>query len=254
MTSFKNRCLVTLLLLAPQATVSAQRLAYQATEDTMRYLSVNTYRLYFIQGTDTLGSPVTTRTMESRMASAASGNLTMWVRLEGMDESTFRAEENYTVDPSGRLLAVAGQPFAEVPNARVDLLPRFPSPPNSVAVGLKWTDSVSLSGEQPYGSTSFEVRREYRVERLVDTLGTSVAEIVGLGQMRLRQGGWQNQARKQAWWQEVAGPVVDTVYFDVRHGVLVASVATMDLVGRGGAVGGPALASGLHSSIRLGPK
>jgi hypothetical protein len=243
-----------LIAVVAPATGTAQQLAYQATADTLQYLSANTYLLYFVQGTDTLGSPVTTHTLEFRKATAASDNLAIWVRLKGVGESPFQVEETYTVDPTGRLLAVGGKPLAEVPSARVDLLPRFPSSSHRLARGLKWSDSVASRGDQPYGRTSYEARREYQVLRIIDTLGTTVAHIAGSGRMRLRQGGWQDEAQKFAWWQEVDGPVVDTVYFDTRRGLILASFASIDLVGSGGAVGGPVLPSGLRSTVRLGPK
>lgn len=244
--------LAPLLTIAAAAPGSAQQLAYQATNDTIHYVSVNTYLLYFVQGSDTLGSPVNTRTLESRKATALAGNLAVWVRLQGMDSAQFQVEETYTVDLTGRLLAVGGKPLAEAPYARVDLLPRFPSPPGRLVPGLSWTDTVATQSEQPYGRTFYEVRREYRVLRMVDSLGTSLALVVGQGQMRLRQGGWQDEAGKYAWWQEVAGSIVDTVYFDAQHGLVHASFAVLDLVGTGGAVGGPVLPSGLRSSVRLG--
>jgi len=242
-----------ILLLAfasPHAGI-AQQLAYKPTSDTLRYFSDNTYLLYFVQGADTLGSPVSTRTMESRMATAASGQLLLWVRLKGMGEPPFQAEATYGVSPSGRLLAVGGKPAADVPNARVDLLPRFPSPAPPATTGFRWSDTVSIRGEQPYGPTYYEVQREYQVLRVIDTLGTELAYVVAGGRMRLRQGGWQDEAHKFAWWQEVAGPVVDTLYFDTRRGVVLSSHVVIDLLGTGGAVGGPILASGLRSSVRL---
>lgn len=254
MTPLRALFCVALLFLTRPVPGTAQNLVHQATPDTVQYVSVNTYLLYFVRGTDTLGSPVTTRTAESRKATATADDLMVWVRVDGMDGSPFRVEESYIIEPSGRLIAVGGKPLAEVVNARVDLLPRFPVPSSAVAAGLRWTDAVSVSRDQPYGPTFYEARREYQVQRVIDTLGTSVAEIVGQGHLRLRQGGWQDEARTHSWWQEVAGPVVDTVYFDARRGLVIASIAIMDLIGSGGAVGGPALTSGLRSSIRLSPE
>jgi hypothetical protein len=98
------------------------------------------------------------------------------------------------------------------------------------------------------------VQRQYRVERLVDSLGSQLALILSRGQMRLRQGGWQDSASAVVWWQEVAGPAVDSIWYDTHRGQIVASYIAMDLVGTGGAGplgGGTRMASGLRSSVRL---
>jgi hypothetical protein len=104
----------------------AQQPVYRATPDTLRYESLNSYLLYFVRGSDTLGQPVATRTLESRYFSSNGGNLNIWVRLEGTGEFTFRSEQTYMVAPNGQLLSVAGRPVADAPTARVDLLPRLP--------------------------------------------------------------------------------------------------------------------------------
>jgi hypothetical protein len=92
------------------------------------------------------------------------------------------------------------------------------------------------------------------VLRVVDSSGTKLALIVGHGEMKLRQGGWQDSTQALVWWQEVAGPALDTVWFDTRSGRVLSSVAVMTLVGTGGAGprgGGTTMPSGLRSSIRL---
>jgi hypothetical protein len=232
----------------------AQGLVYRPTPDTLRYESFNSYLLYFVRGADTLGQPVATRTLESRYFAPAGPNLDVWVRLEGTGAFAFHSVQTYTVAPSGRLLLVAGKPVADAPTARVDLLPRLPSTGTGLSVGDRWQDSVSDGGAQPYGQVFYRVLRLYRVERLVDTVGAQLALLVSHGQMRLRQGGWQDSAAALVWWQEVQGPVIDSVWFDTSRGQIAASYTAMELTGSGGVGpigGGERMPSGLRSSVRL---
>lgn len=246
--------LFALLCSAATSDGAAQSLArYQATPYTLRYQSINSYLLYFVRGSDTLGTPVTTRIMESRQATTAGGGLAVWVGLKGISEPSLQHEETFTVDPSGRLLAVGGRPLAQLASARVDLLPRFPPGAPELVAGMSWTDTVSISGQEPYGPTSYSVTRQYRVLRIVDSMGTRIAHLAGTGRMHIRQGGWQDQAQKISWWQDISGPVADTVWFDPAHGVLLAAVAVMNLTGTGGVTGSPPMPSGLRSAVRLGP-
>jgi len=244
-------CLLTLFFSSAVPQAAAR---YRASPDTLRYSSLNSYMMYFVRGADTLGQPVTTRTLEFRRFEPSASGLRVWVRLEGTGPNTFRSEETYTINPVGRILSVDGRPVADVPNARVDLLPRFSSTDASLQSGRQWIDTVSVHGTESYGPTSYDVRRTYRVVRTIDTLGTQVALIAAQGEMRLRQGGWQDSAQALVWWQEVAGPAIDTVWFDTRAGRVLASVAIMNLTGTGGVGprgGGTAMPSGLRSSIRL---
>ena len=156
-------CLLTLFSssVVPQAVAR-----YRASPDTLRYSSLNSYLMYFVRGADTLGQPVTTRTLEFRRFEPAASGLRVSVRLEGTGPNTFRSEETYTINPFGRVLSVNGRPVAEVPNARVDLLPRFASTDASLQSGRQWTDSLSVHGTESYGPTFNDVRRTYRVLRI----------------------------------------------------------------------------------------
>jgi len=246
--------LVCLLPLAFRSALPQAAARYRASPDTLRYSSLNLYLLYFVRGADTLGQPVTTRTLEFRRVEPEPSGLRLWVRLEGTGQSSFRSEQTYTITASGRVLSVDGRPVAEVPDARVDVLPHFSDASGSLEPGAQWTDTVSVHGTQSYGRTFYDVRRTYRVLRMIDTLSTRVAVIAAQGEMRLRQGGWQDSAQALVWWQEVAGPATDTVWFDARAGRVLASVAVMNLTGTGGVGphgGGARMPSGLRSTIRL---
>ena len=244
-----------LLSLLTARTASSQvPTAYRPSADTLRYEAVNSYLMYFVRGSDTLGEPIMTRTRETRHLKATPTGLELWVRLEGTGPNPFRSQQTYTVAPNGRVLAVDGQPAATVQGARVDVLPRLPAHAGPLAPGVAWDDTVAIRGTPPYGPTYYQVKRTYRVLRTLDTLGTTLALIAASGEMRLRQGGWQDSAQALVWWQEVAGPVADTVHLDVGAGRVIASVAVMELVGNGGLGprdGGVTMPSGLRSSVRL---
>jgi len=232
----------------------AQATRYQATPDTLRYESANSYLLYFVRNGDTLGQPISTRTLETRLFSADGANLRAYVRLNGTGEFAFTSSQLLTVSPTGTLLAVDGRPVAQVPGARVDFLPRLSGSPAPLRQGDSWSDTVAVSESRAYGATYYRGVRQYTVARLADTLGTTVALIVGRGQLQLRQGGWQDSTAGSVWWQEVGGPVADSTWFDTRHGQILQASTMMDLVGVGGAgpIGaGVRMPSGLRSSVRL---
>lgn len=243
---------VGLLLLTNGEAVLAQAPRYQPSTDTVRYQSLNSYLMYFVRGGDTLGEPASTTARESRQFRKAAASLELWTRLEGSEG--FSAEEIYSITPEGRVTAVGGRPVRDVPNARVDVLPRFATGSGPLNAGVQWTDTVAVRGTQSYGATHYEVRREYRVVRTVDSLDTRLALIVANGQMKLRQGGWQDSAQGLVWWQEATGPIADTIWFDLRDGDIRQSVGVMNLSGTGGfgpIGGGVTMPSGLRSSVRL---
>lgn len=225
---------------------------YRGSRDTLRYESTNSYFMFFVRGADTLGQPVTTRTRESHVISPAGSQLAAWVRLESVEGHSFRKDETYALTPSGRVVAIGGKPAAAVPHARVDLLPRLPDPSVALAPGVRWKDTVSNRALESHGPTHYSVTSEFRVVRVFDSLGTRIAHLVSEGSVRLRQGGWQDSANATVWWQEVSGPVIDSVWFDVRNGRLLADIMTMRLSGSGGVGpkrGGATLSSGLYSRV-----
>lgn len=243
---------IVVLACAGAAPLEAQVAArYLPATDTLRYLSENTYRMFFVRGSDTLGTPATTRTSETRTVAADPRGLAMRVRLESVDGTPFSRDETYTVSSDGRLLAVGGRPAASVHGARVDLLPRLPRRARALVAGLTWTDTVSATGREPYGDTAYDVTRRYLVRRVFDSTGVALAELAAEGTMHLRQGGWADQAQTQAWWQDVSGSVTETVLFDLRRGAVWSSRSVMLLRGTGGATGAPSMPSGLNSTVTL---
>ena len=221
---------------------------YKAQPEPVVFESVNDYMLWFLQGSDTAGQPITTTTVETHDWSASRDGLSVHVILSG---EGFSSETTYEVEPSGRVVTVDGVQVADVEGARVDLLPRLQA--GVLEVGMTWMDEVSASAERDYGDTSYHATRRYEVDRVAEVAGTEVLVVVSTGELRLRQGGWQDTNQTSSWWQEVSGPVVDTVWFDPEAGRLVADATHMVLSGEGGvssAGGSVSLPSGLRSSVR----
>lgn len=240
--------LLAMLVVAPAAAQAPAR--YQPTRDTLRYLSTNEQFLYFVNRGDTAGSPVTLRTRELRVARPAGDRLAMWVRLDGLDDPPFTSEDTFTLEPTGKVVAVNGAPVENLPGARVDLLPRLPAG-QALVPGLTWADTLRAGGAAPYGLIFYHATRTYTVARLADTLGTTLALITGSGDLELRHGGWSDASQTQAWYQQVMGPVADTAWFDVRTGQLYAGTTVMNLAGQGGMARGLRMTAGLRSTVRL---
>ena len=166
----------------------------------------------------------------------------------------FSATNVYGIDTSGRVHTVDGVPVHRVPHARVDVLPHITVPTTELAIGTEWTESVQAGGRQDYGETRYRAERNYEVVDNLEYNGVRVFLIVGIGEMSLRQGGWRDSEQNVAWWQDISGPVFDSVWFDPAAGQLVGNATHMDLSGTGGSTDQALeLPSGLRSSIRRLP-
>ena len=226
---------------------------YGPTPAPVEYVSQNDFVLWFVEGADTLGNPVSTRTRETLHLREVDEGLE--VAVEMVDEG-FSSSHVYGIDTSGRVESVDDAPVDEIPTPRVDVLPRVPLSWPELAPGATWEDEVTRSGEEAFGPTAYTARRSYRVVGEVDAFGTRALLLVATGDVRLRQGGFQDQAQSVRWWQEVEGPVLDSVWFDLESRALLANATHMDLSGTAGFEGGGdtvTLPSGLRSSVRRVP-
>jgi hypothetical protein len=226
---------------------------YRPTAEPVEYVSQNDFVLWFVQGADTLGDPVSTRSRETLHVREADGGLE--VAVDMVDEE-FSSSHVYGIDASGRVGSVDGSPVDEIATPRVDVLPRVPVAWAELSPGTTWEDVVTRSGEEPFGSTAYTARRSYRVVGEEDAFGTRALLLVATGSVQLRQGGFQDPAQAVRWWQEVEGPVLDSVWFDVETRSLLANATHMDLAGTAGFEGGGdaiTLPSGLRSSVRRVP-
>ncbi len=92
------------------------QLTYRAGPDTVRYESVNEYRMYFVSGADTLGQPIGSRTLEHHVLRQNGNQLRLAVVLEGID-SPFHVETIFEITRAGQVVRVGDWTIADVPNA-----------------------------------------------------------------------------------------------------------------------------------------
>jgi len=230
-------CVVSLI---PPPHQQGRRLSYQPTDEPLRFSVENDYLMYFVRGSDTLGQPIHTQFVEHFLIERNDGVLHLKVEAPKPDGSGVHTTV-FTIDPFGEVLFVDGRSAHEVPSPRIDVLPRFPKGAVEPRVGLSWTDSANVTREEAYGASYYRTKRAYSVLRVADSMRTRIVMIRGQGQVSLRHGGWDDSTAGTVWWQEVSGPIEDTVWFDAGSGQLLASVTNIDLVGVGG--GGPPAAT-----------
>jgi hypothetical protein len=221
------------LLLLP-ALASAQAAAAQARylpqPDTLWYESVNPYRMYVVHGGDTLGTPVRSASVERQVWRDAGERLRVDARVKPLDQPHPRPHEGFEVTPGGRVVVL--HEGAGDHRGRWDLVLRLP-PDGVLEPGRVWQDTLDDHGVFADGEYAFQARRELRVERIADTLGSRMAVVRGTGTLRYRD--FYRADPDPAWWIDVAGPMDETFLFDLRNGRMAAREWWMDLRGIAGA-------------------
>lgn len=218
---------------------------YFRAPDTLRYASDNPFRMYWVRETDTIGAPKHGRSVESHVWHGTAERPELVVRQLMLDVSRRTTTDTFTLDVTGKVLAVNHRAPTGV--QRIDLLLRLPETP--LVVGTQWSDTLRSVGAAPAGEQWYHVTRSYRVARLVDSLGgRRVADVAALGRIRFRAAYWADSAASRVSWVDVTGPVTEHYLFDVTSGRLLRRSWEMDLRGRGVAPSGPdTLPAGLFS-------
>lgn len=235
------------LVFAVPASAAAQA-RYVPTADTLRYESYNPYRMYWLAGADTVGPAVESRTVEAHVWRGGAERPEVVIRQVHPDLDGHPSTDSYTLSPQGQVLEINRRP--PTGSQRIDLLLRLPAA--ELALGVSWTDTVAAGGMEPTGEQRYQVIRTYRVERMIDTLGSRVAEVAAEGAVRMRLEFWADSAAGRKAWIDVAGPVREEYSFDVTRGRLLRRFWTMDLRGRGvPATGGGAVPAGLRSDQEM---
>jgi hypothetical protein len=222
---------------------------YRAGSAASVYDTENDYLLWFERDGQQLGQPIQTVGTETHEFIERGGELFVVVTTAG---EGFENTTEFGIALDGTVLTANGEPVGQAEASRVDLLPRIPHSLEALRPGLTWTDSVSSEGEGPGGTHFYRGVREYSVIGEVETAGDPALLIVGEGGLELRQGFWQSPDETLAWWQEVAGPVIDSVWIDLGGGGVLRTAAHMDLKGEAGfesLAGEVLLPSGLRSSF-----
>jgi len=246
----RSRLPLAILLLCAAAVPAGARAQgrYLPAADTLRYESYNPFRMYWLSGADTVGAPVEARSVESHVWRGGADRPEVVIRQQHLDFNRRVSTDTFTIAPRGHVMEINHRP--PTGSQRIDLLLRLPVAP--LAAGVRWTDTVAAGGMEPPGELRYEVIRTYRVARMVDTLGSRVAEVAAEGTVRFRLAFWADSAAGRAAWIDAAGPVREEYRFDVTRGRLLRRFWTMDLRGRGvPPTGTDTVAAGLRSDEEM---
>lgn len=240
--------LLAFLLVAPAA-VRAQAPRYRVPADTQRYTRDNPFRMYWVRGADTIGTPRRELGVEARAWREAGGSPEVVVRALGLDVGRRTSTDTFRLSADGRVRAINGRRPGS--NGRLDLLLQLPG--RALARGTTWTDTVHADSLGAAGREWYRVVRRYRVTRLVDTLGArGVADVAAEGDIDFRFAWVTDSAAGRTAWIDVRGPVTERYLFDVAGGRLLHRHWDMDLRGRGvPPEGGDTVPAGLFSKETL---
>lgn len=222
------RSLLAVLALLAAAPAVAQS-GYRAQPDTLYVENLNPFRMWFVRGGDTLGTPVRMLTVERQVWRDAGDSLVVPIVSHRLNLSAEVESETLGMTRRGYVTSVDGQ--ADKVRGRYDFVLRFP-PGLTLAEGAVWSDTNHSALPVEGGDYSIRVVRELRVERLVDSLGSRVAVVRGTGTMHYHDTYSSEPGR--FWWLDVTGPVRETFVFDVRNGRQVGREWWMDLRGTAG--------------------
>jgi hypothetical protein len=246
-------CLIAFACSLFAVAVEAQSAQYRSPSGPIHIAIVNPYRMYWVRGSDTLGSPTTEKSVERQVWRATATHLSVVVEQHLLNVSRRFTSDTFSVASDGRVTAINSKPPGL--NGRVDLLLRLPR--GAFRVGTVWTDTLNSDSDGIGGKHRYDVRRAYEVKRELDTLGHRVFEVIAKGHVDYRDGWWLDSLQGTAGWIDVAGPVSEQFLYDARGGELIARSWSMDLRGFGaipGARGGiDTLPAGLLSSETQSP-
>ena len=247
--SFQIRTMLKLSILCAllAAQLPAQQPAHYAIQrDTLRYELDNPFRMYWARGADTIGDRVRGRTVETHVWSGTADRPAVRVAIQSLNVSRFAKSSDYALTPAGHVVTEDGK--APTPGARADLLLPLPSQP--LRVGVRWSDTTSTGpGTGAVGQELDEATTDWEVTRVLDTLGTRVAEVRAHGTWHMRLSYWVDSAAGRVAWLDVKGPMTERGLVDVTHWSMIERAWKMDLRGRGVPPSGAAdtIAAGLIS-------
>lgn len=200
---------------------------YHPSPDTLHYETSSPFTLYWVRGDDTIGVRREDRGIESHHWSGTDDEPVLTIRQLLLNATRTQSVDTVSVTPDGRIPPELNRSGVA---RRVDLLLRLP--PTPLDSGVRWADTVRAGDSDGRGPQSYEARRSYHVERLLDTLGRRVADVRAEGDVRLRIT-FAPDSQGKVSWIEVEGPVRERYLFDVGDAVLLRREWSMELAGRG---------------------
>ncbi len=222
-----------ILLMSWAAPAAAQEYStYQPQADAIWYQTDNPFRLYWVRGGDTIGTPYRNVGVERHSWRMNGDQLVDVVTDHALDTRRQVKEDTFLVSPRGQVLAIRGP--GNVPNGRIDLLLPLPAEGNALVEGFTWSDSLrqDFSGEQ--GPMFYGITRHLKVAAVREVNGSRVAEISGSGLVQFRLVFVIDSTTGAYMWSDMQGPVEETFEFDVSSGRMLARTWSMDLRGTGG--------------------
>jgi hypothetical protein len=216
-------------LLALPVSVWAQVPNYKVPSSEVFVATTNPYRMYWLRGNDTIGSPVRELTLEGQSWSREGSALRVLINQLTLDAGRRTTSDTFVVEPNGRVASINGKMPGV--HSRVDFLLRLPTAP--LAVGVTWMDTLSSTSAGVGGEHHYTIQRRYAVVAEVDTLGRHLQRISATGRVAYRDGWWVDSTKGTFYSIDVAGPVSESFLFDARAGQLVMRAWKMDLRGSG---------------------
>jgi hypothetical protein len=202
---------------------------YHVPRDTVFVQLVNPYRMYFVRKGDTLSNPVTGVAVEAQHWDRDGARLRVTVRALQLDVTRRARVDTFTVTRRGAVELINGHTPGL--NERVDLLLHLPGRP--LTAGATWVDTLRSSHGGPKGDGLYSVARTYRVGRLFDSAGTTVAEVLANGVVHYRDSWWVDSSAGTFYSIDVTGPDTERYVFAVPQGRLLRRSWSMKLTGRG---------------------
>ncbi|HEX6751787.1 MAG TPA: hypothetical protein VF092_31120 [Longimicrobium sp.] len=230
------------MLLAFAAPAHAQDAVYRARPDSVWYRKLNVYRMYVVRGGDTLGSPVTSLSVERQRWSGAAPLLRADVDELRLNVSRTRTHHVYAVTPQGKVETIDGQ--ANLERGSYDAFPHLP-PGGRLEPGTAWSDTVFRTRQTDAGPYVYSIVRRWRV---AGRDGDGSVRVEGTGTLRYRD--VYGDDAESRWWIDVSGPMSEHYRYDPATGTFREHGWSMDLRGSAGLPG----ASGRTDSVPAGLK
>ena len=219
------------LLFAPSllpALLSAQA-GYAAPADTVFYMLVNPYRMYWVRNGDTLSNPTQAVSVEAQRWARAGQDLRVVARQLQLNVQRTAKTDTFDLTPSGVIRSINGKPPAM--SERVDIVPRLPK--GKLAAGMSWADTLSAVQSGGPVAKSYRVTRTWRVDRLFDSAGTRWATLAANGTSHYADGWWVDSAAGRFVSVDATGPLTDRALYSVTQRRMLERSWTTNLTGRG---------------------
>jgi hypothetical protein len=203
--------------------------AYAPSSDTLFYLLVNPYRMYWLRDGDTLSQPMHAVSIEAEHWQRATRELRVVSRQLSLDVHRRVRTDTFAITPVGAVRAINGH--APGLNERVDFLPRLPG--RKLVTGLSWSDTLDVSQASGPIAKLYTVTRTWRVERLFDSVGGRLAMISATGVVHYSDGWWLDSAAGRFASIDARGPLTERVLFSINQSRLIERAWSMNLTGQG---------------------